>query len=346
MNLSPVSRGRLAAALLLVFVMAFAVACSSGAPETPVATQPPAVEPTDAPAEPTDAPAEVAEPAEGETRTVTDAAGNELEIPAAPQRVVVLSERDMDGALALGFPVVGVVNGRGAQTPPAYLQPLLGDAVSVGAFSEPSAEAILNLNPDLILVGGLFPALEEMLPSFREIAPVYITFNSGDDWRTAFQGTADALNMAAEAEAWLADFDARATTLAEALPAGAEVSIVRFNPDGPVIMAPASFASTITTALGLARPGSHMGIEGQGHGDTVSLEAITTIDADHIFVGALNPDGRAVLDAALADPLYGALTAVQNNAVSVVDGAVWTSLGGPLAAQAILDDVAAAFGVQ
>ena len=54
----------------------------------------------------------------------------------------------------------------------------------------------------------------------------------------------------------------------------------------------------------------------------------------------------AVLEAALANPLYGALQAVQNDAVSVVDGAVWTSLGGPLAAQVVLDNVAAAFGAQ
>jgi iron complex transport system substrate-binding protein len=341
------ARGLVLAGLLLIMLPA---ACAGGgATETEVAAPTEAVAeaaPTEAAAaEPTDAPAAEAESPTGETRAVTDAAGNELTIPAAPRRVVVLSERDMDAAFALGFPVVGVVNGRGAEAPPAYLQPYLGEAVSVGAFSEPSPEAILNLNPDLILIGGLFPALEEMLPAFQEIAPVYVTFNSGDDWRAAFLGAADALNQTAAAEAWLADYDAAAAELAAQLPAGSEVSIVRFNPDGPVIMAPGSFAGTITSSLGLARPESHLGIEGAGHGDTVSLEALPTIDADHLFAGALNPEGTAVLEAALADPLYAALSAVQNDAVSVVDGAVWTSLGGPLAARAVLSDVAAAFGV-
>ncbi|RIK19316.1 MAG: hypothetical protein DCC51_09085 [Anaerolineae bacterium] len=210
---------------------------------------------------------------------MVDSTGAEVEVPLNPQRVVALSERDMDAAFALGVPLVGVVNGRGAQTPPAYLQSYLGDAVSVGAFSEPSPEAILNLNPDLILIGGMFPELEAMLPSFREIAPVFVTFNSGDDWRLAFQNAAYGLNRTAEAEAWLADYDARAADLAGKLPAGDEVTIVRFNPDGPVIMAPASFASTIVTSLGLTRPEGQMSIEGQGHGDTVSLEAISAIDA-------------------------------------------------------------------
>lgn len=338
------TRGRALAGLLLLVVL-LAACAPGGAAETDVAA-PTEAAPTEAPATeaaPAEAPAD--ESTAGETRTVTDAAGNTLEIPVAPQRVVALSERDMDAAFALGFPLVGVVNGRGAETPPAYLQSYLGEAVSVGAFSEPSPEAILNLAPDLILIGGLFPALEEMLPAFQEIAPVYITFNAGDDWRTAFLGAADALNKTAEADAWLADYDTAAAELAAQLPAGSEVSIVRFNPDGPVIMAPGSFASSITSSVGLARPESHLGIEGAGHGDTVSLEALSTIDAGHLFVGALNADGTAVLDAALADPLYGALGAFQNDAVSVVDGAVWTSLGGPIAAQIVLNDVAAAFTV-
>lgn len=344
MNETRFLSGRALSGLILIVLLIVAVACSPApAAET---TQPTAESAVEAPAVEEPAVEEpAAETGAAETRTVTDAAGNQLEIPAAPQRVVVLSERDMDAAFALGFPVVGVVNGRGAQTPPAYLQPYLGDAVSVGAFSAPAPEAILNLNPDLILIGGLFPALEELLPAFNEIAPVYVTFNSTDDWRASFLGTAAALNKTAEAEAWLADYDARAAELAAALPAGAEVSIVRFNPDGPVIMAPGSFASSITSSLGLARPEGHLGIEGAGHGDTISTEAIQTIDADHIFMGALNADGTAMLEAAQADPLYAALTAFQNDAVSVVDGAVWTSLGGPLAAQAVLDDVAAAFGV-
>jgi len=347
-NLFPILRGRLPVSLLLVLVLLVAAACGGNASQAPAATEVPAEAPAEEAAEApveeaAEAPAE--EPAAG-TQIVVDSTGAEVEVPLNPQRVVALSERDMDAAFALGVPLVGVVNGRGAQTPPAYLQSYLGDAVSVGAFSEPSPEAILNLNPDLILIGGMFPELEAMLPSFREIAPVFVTFNSGDDWRLAFQNAAYGLNRTAEAEAWLADYDARAADLAGKLPAGDEVTIVRFNPDGPVIMAPASFASTIVTSLGLTRPEGQMSIEGQGHGDTVSLEAISAIDADHIFVGALNPEGTAVLDAALANPLYGALQAVQNDAISVVDGAVWTSLGGPLAAQVVLDNVAAAFGAQ
>lgn len=344
--------------VILLFLVLWVTACT-GSTETPANNENAAVPATTVPAtsEPkpegdiptTELEVEVItvgeDTAEGETRTVTDAAGNELEILAHPQRVVALSERDMDAAFALGAPVVGVVDGRGAMAPPAYLQPYLGKAVSVGAFSAPSPEAILALDPDLILIGGLFPTLEEILPDLRQIAPVYISFNSGDDWKKAFLGTADALNKTAEAEAWLANYEANAAAIAAQVTPGTTVSIVRFNPDGPVIMAPGSFASSVITEAGLTRPEGHMDIEGQGHSDPISQEALTLIDADYLFVGSLNPEGNAVLEAALNDPLYAALNVFQNEAVAVVDGAVWTTLGGPLAAQIILDQVAAAPGI-
>ena len=333
MNSLRFANGRIWPILLLILLLL--AACSTPAEtaeettETVVANE--AVEPMAADEETT---------ITSESRVVIDAAGNEVELPTNPQRVVALSERDMDAAFALGAPVVGVVDGRGAMAPPAYLQPNLGAAVSVGAFSAPSPEGILNLNPDLILIGGIFPALEELLPDLQQIAPVYISFNLGDDWKTAFLGTANALNQTAAAEAWLAEYDDYAAEIAASVPAGSTVSIVRFNPDGPVIMAPASFASTVLAEAGFTRPEAHIVIEGQGHGDTISQEALQTIDADYLFIGALNEEGTAVLETAVANPLFTALNAFQNDAVAVVDGAVWTTLGGPLAADSILDEVA------
>lgn len=38
------------------------------------------------------------------------------------------------------------------------------------------------------------------------------------------------------------------------------------------------------------------------------------------------------------------MNVIQNDAYAVVDGAVWTSLGGPLAAETVLNDLEAAFG--
>ena len=336
---------------LLTFVFLF-VACS-GPSETAPETSETGItaervdEATDTPEAITEPEAEPETEALTDTRIIIDATGKEVEVPVQPQRVVALSERDMDAALALGANVVGVVNGRGSASPPVYLQPLIGEEVAVvGPFFAPNAEAILELEPDLILIGGLFPDLEALVPSFAEIAPVVITFNSGDDWRTSFLGVADALNQMSEAEAWLTAFDEHAKAVAAEIPEGNEVSIVRFNPDGPVIMSPMSFASLIAKEAGMSRPEAHMEIEGPGHSNTISEEVLQTIDADYMFVGALNPDGLEVLETALDKPIYSALNVVKNEAYAVVDGAVWTSLGGPLAAQTVLADIEAAYGLK
>lgn len=331
--------------VLCLFLLLFVVACSGSAEPTtePVRTvEEPEVQAT---AEVEDMPEEdMAELEDDEPmadmRTVTDVRGEEIEIPANPQRVVALSERDMDAALALGAPVVGVVNGRGSTAPPTYLQSLIGDEVTVvGPFFAPNAEVILGLEPDLIIIGCLFPDLAALVPSFEEVAPVVVTYNCPDSWQDAFMGTADALNMVDEAEAWMDAYNGRVEMMA-AETAGQSVSIVRFNPEGPIIMSPISFASQIASSVGLVRPEAQQDIEGP-HSDIISEETLKTLEADHLFVGALNPEGAALIQAAASDPLYVSLDVLARGDISIVDGAVWTSLGGPLAAQAVLDDIAA-----
>ncbi len=52
-------------------------------------------------------------PALADTRQVSDAMGNTVNVPETPKRVITLSEIDLDTALALGVIPVGTINGRG-----------------------------------------------------------------------------------------------------------------------------------------------------------------------------------------------------------------------------------------
>lgn len=320
---------RLATLVALIVMLA---ACGR-APTPAQPSAPPAAGPSAAPVAP-------------ETRTLTDARGEQVVVPAAPQRVVALTEHDLDSALALGLTPVGSVNGRGQSVLPAYLGERSDGVASVGSLAEPSLEKVAALDPDLILAGNLIPQIEALLPDLQQIAPVVKTYNAGDDWKVAFAGTAAALNRAAEAEAFLADYDARAAAIRARLPAGerVEASVVRWMPEGPVVMAPTSFASLVLADLGLGRPAAQADLIG-GHGahsDPLSLEQLGLIDSDWLFVGALNPEGGAALETAQDNPLFQRLAVVKQGHVAVVDGAVWTSVGGPLAALTVVDDVAAA----
>ncbi|GAB4210736.1 MAG: amonabactin ABC transporter substrate-binding protein [Roseiflexaceae bacterium] len=322
---------RMAALVLLALTLAACGSTNSAAP------QPNAAVATAAPA--ATAATTAGQPSES-TRTITDATGQQVTVPVAPQRVVVLSEQDLDGALALGVTPVGTINGRGQKTPPLYLGERAAAITSVGDFAQPSLEKVVALKPDLILIGGIFPQIEALLPDLRAVAPTVVTYALADDWKTAFRGTAAALNKSTEAEAFLAGYDTRAAAIRDALGTNAdtEASIIRWNPQGPGIMALGSFSSLVLRDLGFRRPASQQ-IEGYSHSDPLSLEQLDQIDGDWLFLGTLNADGAKALEEARAQPLFQQLDAAKRNHVVNVDGTLWTSRGGPLAALIVLEDV-------
>ena len=177
-------------------------------------------------------------------------------VPDAPQRVVALQEGDIDGLLALGVEPIGATNGRGQMTPPRYLDDHLpADVVSVGAFFRPNLEVVLGLQPDLILFAGY--SNPDVLAQLNAIAPVYNTATFAEDWRTQFLRVGAAMNMGAEADAFLADYDARVAALGANLgDAGDEMFIVgRWTAEGPQIMGAVDFLQPHPDRCGPAAAG-------------------------------------------------------------------------------------------
>ncbi|KAB8143114.1 iron-siderophore ABC transporter substrate-binding protein [Chloroflexia bacterium SDU3-3] len=307
--------------------------------EAPAATQAPA-----ATAAPTEAPAATAEASA--TRTITDAASREVAVPTSPQRIVTISEQDLDGALALGLKPVGSVNGRGQQSLPSYLGDKVAGIESVGSLAEPSLEKIAALKPDIILFGSLSDALSDQLAQMEKIAPVVVTYKLADDWKTAFRGTASALNQDAQAEAFLASYDARVKEVRAALGEHASdlISIVRWNATGPGIMARDAFSSLVARDLGLQRSAFQQTVEGFSHSEPLSMEELDKLDGDWLFVGTLNAEGDAALTAAKESPLFQQLGVVKGGRVVAVTGQIWGSRGGPLASLIVLDEIQKAMG--
>ncbi|NHC14114.1 ABC transporter substrate-binding protein [Motilibacter deserti] len=290
------------------------------------------------------------------TRTITDASGAEVQVPAAPSRVVALSEPTLDGALALGVTPVGTTNGRGQGSVPAYLGDRAGDIPVVATIGSPDLEKIAALQPDLILVDGTTSSDESVIGKLRGIAPTVFVSVSGQDWKTAFTAQADALGRAAQGEKVLSDYEARVEQIKGALGpnAGATVSIVRWSGQPQVLMKEL-LPGKVVADLGLARPASQ-NMEGPGHSVPISLENLQEIDADWVFFGTLGgggagPGGGAsqtgtgaeasakALVQAGQSPGFTSLKAYTAHRIVPVDGSAWMSAGGPLAATTILDTV-------
>ena len=255
--------------------------------------------------------------ATSETRTVTDASGQEVTLPSHPSRVVTLSEPTTDNALALGVTPIGVVSGRGQQTVPNYLIDRAGDIPILGSIGTPNLEAIGAAHPDLILVDGTSVKNNdtETLTALSQIAPVFFTTQSGGDWRQTFALTADALGLADQAETKLAEFDQHVASVSARLKDAGYLdqtySVVRWQGDSAGLILKELPAGQALTALGMKRP-ANQDRDGEGHSEPVSLENIDQIDADWIFFGP-------------------------------VDGSLWTSTGGYLLMDGIVSSIEAQF---
>ena len=196
----------------------------------------------------------------------------------------------------------------------------------------------------------------EAFETLKKIAPVVYCGYAGGDWRINFRNVANAMNMVDKGEEVIKAYEASAATLKDQLApkyGDKTFSVVRWAGNGPALILKELPAGQVLNDLGLKRPSSQ-DRNGQGHSEPVSLENLATIDADYMFLGTLggasqknpNAQGTAGLQGAeealnKAKETSGStnLKAVKDDHVILVDGSKWTSTGGPLLLEGIIEDV-------
>lgn len=294
---------------------------------------------------------------QGPTRTVIDAYDKEITVPDKPTRIVALSEPTLDGILALGITPVGTISGRGQQTAPSYLLDKAQDIPLLGTVSQLNFEAIGAANPDLIVVDGTSVNNNQpVLDTLAAIAPTVFCGYAGGDWKTNLQTLAQAVGVPETGEQVIADYATTTSQLKEQLApkyGDKTFSIIRWQGNSPSLILKELPAGMVLTDLGLRRPPAQ-DRNGRGHSDPVSLENIADIDADYMFFGTLggssvsNPSAGGMADSSAAEEAisqaaqlqgFASLKAYTENHIIPVDGAAWTSTGGPLLATRILTDI-------
>ncbi|MFF9567373.1 ABC transporter substrate-binding protein [Streptomyces sp. NPDC014685] len=276
------------------------------------------------------------------TRTVKDATGRAVEVPAHPKRIVTLTQEELDAVLALGVKPVGITNGQGLNKPPAYLADKVEGIDVVGNLLQPVMDKVVAAKPDLILAGDMQD--EQVLEQLREITPAtLVTMAPTDDWKLSLRGIGNALNKLDVANKVISEHESAAKAAGEKLGGnkGAEVSIVRWNPDGPSWMENKQFASGIALEMGLKRPKTQ-NKDGNAHTPSLSLEKINEIDGDWLFLSTLTSDGEQALEEVQSKAAYKELNAVKEGHVVTVNGSVWSTRGGPLAADEVIKDISKA----
>lgn len=274
-----------------------------------------------------------------------DTAYGEIRLDGTPQRVVTLSENALDVALAVGVKPLGSVATRGGSDVSAYLKDKAGDIKIVGTARETNLESVFALQPDLILAG---PELsKDQYQKLSLIAPTLVPKgNAFADWRHNVEFYGQTLGKQPEAKAAIAAVDARIEDLKGKIEPGQVASVVRWSPQGPGVMSQHLFVGQLLGQLGFKGTAMAAELTRKPHSDALSLENLSRIDGDWLFLATLNADGDKALEQARQQPAFARLKAVSSGHVQSVDGQIWSSGAGPLAANVILDDVEKAVSSQ
>ena len=192
-----------------------------------------------------------------ETTVVTDVKG-EVEIPANPQRIVDLSGAS-DILALIGYDVIGTANSDGYDYTkfPTYLEDVLGNAQILGysMLAEMDVEAIIALNPDLIVISTV---QEKMYDQLSKIAPVVMVEMKQVDWKEDFMHVAKVFGKEEVATEWINDYLAKAAEVGAQIKAtyGEDSSYLSFLASGGslFIFDQAGLGSILYNDMGLAKP--------------------------------------------------------------------------------------------
>ncbi len=272
-------------------------------------------------------------------RTLNTAYG-EVSVEGQPKRVVTLYEGALDAALTAGVTPLAAIATRGGDDVASYLQERTEGIAIIGTARETNLEAVIAQRPDIILAPARLPEAQYRLLS--KLAPTLVPdvapFSAGA-WKQEARFFAKALGREAPVEAAIKAVEVKAAELREHAASGQTASLARWMPQGALVMSPKLFATGLLKASGFTVIGGDSVPEGRPHSDPLSLENLSRLDGDWLFMATLDAEGESALAAAMDSPAFARLDVAKRDRVVPVDGQLWTSASGPLAASAILDDI-------
>ncbi|MEM1334323.1 MAG: ABC transporter substrate-binding protein, partial [Actinomycetota bacterium] len=277
---------------------------------------------------------------EASTRTVEHALGTS-EVPVDPQRIVVLdSIGTLDSVVALGAEdrLAGRINLSGGDDP-SWLDIDVESIPLLGTFPNMSIEEILTVDPDVVI--GYQNAAELLGPTGDRVPVVAVAPTAGvtnPRWQDVLLGVGDTLGLTADAEAFIADYDARVDQVVASLPdgfAGRDVLVLL----GQLGMTGFAMGPTATPAEIFERVGLQVSSSLDGQGDFVQLvdELVPDLPADVVLMFDFDA-GTTDWNSVLAEmPAYAANPAIAGG-VTVVDGSLWLNAG-PLGQLQLLEEI-------
>lgn len=263
-------------------------------------------------------------------------------VPLEPKRIIALDvPAVLDPLLALDIKPVGTVvdyfgdgeSWSGNRYFPALVPEFVEGIEIVGVEPTPSAEAILKLKPDLIILADQFePAYEQL----SQIAPAVIV----DTWRDRipmkdnFRRIAEIIGQEEKADEVLAQYEERILEFRKQLSESvlnAEVSVLGYYQNQ--LYTSAYWATYFQVFQDIGLKINPIFLE-QKEFSNISIEAVEDYDADIMFFVEVNNPSKPLRQ----NPLIQALSAVENDQAYFVDSRAW-DFHGPIGMNLFLDDL-------
>lgn len=256
----------------------------------------------------------------GQSNEITDVQGRTVTVDGPPERVVCLVSLCEDMLLELDMVPVAVTGELISH--PVFLGEDGADVPTVpGGFLEPDVEAIIGLEPDLVI--GLFQQHDGLAPALDGVAPLWIIeSNSIDDSLQYLRDMGTLTGRTEEAAASEQRFSDRLAAAEEAAAKDLTAGLL-LGLDGDFEVIAGGLLGDLMGRL-FSYPWEMR--DGPLGGSPYSLEEMISVDPDILFVLSYNnadPDGPPLSETLADDPLWGQLAAVQNDAVYEVDTGLW-----------------------
>ena len=290
--------------------------------------------------------------ASGGPVSVTDSRGKPINLEAPATRVVGLEWGEVEMLVSLGVMPVGVADPAGYATWVSAAK-LDAGVKDVGTRGEPSVDAIVALQPDLVVMEAERDST--VVAQLEKYVPVLVTKGSdaGDNLgrlRADLNLIAAAVGKGDRAATLLADFDTAIAEgrkkIADAGAAGQQFAIADGWKEGSTVnirmFGQGALVSQIGIALGLSNAwtGKVDEVWGLGQTDVEGLTALTSPDLRFFYNAS---DGTDVFAEGLAgNAIWTSLPFVQQKKLHRMPDGIWT-FGGTLSGKQYIDQLVKAY---
>ena len=253
------------------------------------------------------------------TQTITYL-GQDYEVPGKITNIIAASLEAMEDSVALGIKPVGVISTNGTDIP-SYLADDLAGATVVGSKKEPSAEAMLALNPDVILGTSKFD--EAQMQNFNKVATAFPYSHISTNWKENLTLLGQLAGKEKEAEEAITNYESLLGDAKEKIAASElkeqDVLIIRVRGGLAVYPEAVYFNPSLYEELGLKVPAGLAALEAKVE-TKITYETLAEWNPDVIllqFADDENTDNPELLNEILENPIFNGTNAAKNEKVFV-----------------------------